>query len=117
MLHKPSGKHREIKSSAREAYGELAPAFVNYSENVLFGDVWRREQLSLRDRSMITVAALVAGGMTEQLSYHLRLAQENGASREELVEAITHLAFYTGWPRAASALSVVKHVLVTTEEE
>jgi len=64
----------------------------------------------MRDRSMITVAALVAGGMTEQLPYHLRLAQDNGLKPEELVEAITHLAFYTGWPRAASALSVVKSV-------
>ncbi|WP_068621402.1 carboxymuconolactone decarboxylase family protein [Paenibacillus tuaregi] len=103
--------HRKIKSSARESYGNFAPAFVSYSENVLFGDVWRREQLSLRDRSMITVAALVAGGMTEQLSYHLRLAEKNGLRPEEMVEAITHLAFYTGWPRAASALSVAKSVL------
>lgn len=103
--------HREIKSNVREVYGDLAPAFVEYSENVLFGDMWRREQLSLRDRSLITIAALVAGGMTEQLPYHLCLAQENGLKPEELVEAITHLTFYTGWPRAASALLVAKNVL------
>lgn len=102
--------HREIKSSASEVYGDIAPAFVDYSEKVLFGDVWRREQLSLRDRSLITVAALVAGGMTEQLPYHLRLARENGLDSEEIVESITHLAFYVGWPRAASALSVAKSI-------
>ncbi|MNR04979.1 Carboxymuconolactone decarboxylase family protein [compost metagenome] len=100
--------HRKIISSARDVYGELAPTFVDYSENVLFGDVWRREQLSLRDRSLITVAALVAGGMNEQLPFHLTLAKENGVASEELVELITHLAFYSGWPRAASALSVLK---------
>lgn len=100
--------HRMIKSTARESFGDLAPAFVSYSEDVLFGDVWRRETLALRDRSLLTIAALVAGGLSEQLPYHLRLAVDNGLTPEELVEAITHLAFYTGWPRAASALSVAK---------
>ncbi|MBD3921679.1 carboxymuconolactone decarboxylase family protein [Paenibacillus sp. PR3] len=100
-----------ITSSAREAYGAIAPTFVRYSEDVLFGDVWRRGQLSLRDRSLITVAALAASGMTEQLPYHLRLAIDNGLSVEELTETFTHLAFYAGWPRAASALNVVKEVL------
>ncbi|QKS48816.1 carboxymuconolactone decarboxylase family protein (plasmid) [Paenibacillus cellulosilyticus] len=100
--------NREIQSSARESYGDIAPAFVRYSEDVLFGDVWRRGQLSLRDRSLITVAALMAGGMIEQLPYHLRLAVDNGLTIEELTEAITHLAFYAGWPRAASALTVLK---------
>ncbi|REK75174.1 carboxymuconolactone decarboxylase family protein [Paenibacillus paeoniae] len=103
-------EHRKIESNARKAYGDFASAFVRYSEEMLFGDVWRREELSLRDRSLITVAALVAGGMTEQLPYHLRLAEENGLKPEEMVEAITHLAFYTGWPRAASAISVAKSV-------
>lgn len=103
-------KHRAIVSTARKAYGELAPAFVDYSEDVLFGDLWRREQLSLRDRSLVTIAVLVAGGATGQLPYHLRLAQENGLSAEELVEAITHMAFYAGWPRAASALDCIKEI-------
>ncbi|CAN7295341.1 carboxymuconolactone decarboxylase family protein [Paenibacillus sp. LjRoot153] len=102
--------HRKIVSTAREAYGEFAPAFVEYSEDVLFGDLWRREQLPLRDRSLVTIAVLVAGGMTEQLPYHTRLAKENGLSTEELVEAITHMAFYAGWPRAASALEIVRGV-------
>ncbi|CAM4371163.1 4-carboxymuconolactone decarboxylase [Paenibacillus endophyticus] len=102
--------HRKFKSSARESFGDIAPAFVAYSENVLFGDLWRREQLSLRDRSIVTVAAIVAGGMSEQLTYHLRLAVENGVAQDELVEVMTHLAFYTGWPRTASALQVAKAV-------
>ncbi|KRE89283.1 gamma-carboxymuconolactone decarboxylase [Paenibacillus sp. Soil766] len=109
--------HREIVSSARESFGEFAPAFVGYSEDVLFGDLWRREQLSLRDRSMITVTALVMGGMTDELPYHLRLAVENGLKSEELVEAITHLAFYAGWPRAASALQVAKGVFLSDSAE
>ncbi len=70
--------------------------------------MWRREELSLRDRSLVTVAALIAGGSTEQLPYHLRLARENGLTTDELAEAITHLAFYSGWPKAAAALSVFK---------
>ncbi|MDF2681097.1 MAG: gamma-carboxymuconolactone decarboxylase subunit [Brevibacillus sp.] len=98
--------HRAIKSIARETMGEVAPAFVKYTEEVLFGDVWRREELSLRERSLITVAALVAGEHTNQLKYHLGLAKENGITDEELVEVITHLSFYVGWPRAASALDV-----------
>ncbi|WP_449599931.1 carboxymuconolactone decarboxylase family protein [Paenibacillus sp. Marseille-Q9583] len=103
--------HRKIATNVRESLGEFAPAFVDYSENVLFGDLWRREQLSLRDRSMITISALVMGGMTEQLPYHLRLALENGLQLEEIVEAITHLAYYVGWPRASSALEVAKDVI------
>lgn len=103
--------HRKIVTNVRESLGEFAPAFVDYSENVLFGDLWRREQLSLRDRSMITISALVMGGMTEQLPYHLRLALENGLQLEEIVEAITHLAYYVGWPRASSALEVTKDVI------
>jgi 4-carboxymuconolactone decarboxylase len=103
--------HRLIPSSARESFGGVADAFVDYTEQVLFGDLWRREQLSLRDRSLLTVSALVAGGTPEQLPFHLRLAQENGLSREELAEAITHLAFYAGWPRAANALTVLRQVL------
>ncbi|WP_046227335.1 carboxymuconolactone decarboxylase family protein [Paenibacillus dauci] len=108
--------HPAIPSSAREAYGEIAPEFVRYSEDLLFGEVWRREELSLRDRSLITVAALTAGGMVEQMPYHMRLAMQNGVQSSELVEAITHLAFYTGWPRAAAALTVVKQMLAQSDQ-
>lgn len=101
-------RHQRIRSNARETMGDLAPAFVHYSEAVLFGDVWRREELSQRERSLITVAALVAGEHTNQLPYHLNLALENGLTEEELIEAVTHLAFYVGWPRAASAIQAAK---------
>ncbi|GAA4725177.1 carboxymuconolactone decarboxylase family protein [Brevibacillus fulvus] len=102
--------HRKIASKAQAAFGEFAPTFAEYTDNVLFGDVWRREQLSLRERSMLTIAALVSGGHYEQLPYHLRLGRENGITEPELIEAITHLAFYTGWPSAATALQVAKDV-------
>lgn len=102
--------HQAINPQVSESLRELAPAFVDYSEKVLFGDLWQREQLSLRDRSLITISALVAGGLMEQLPYHLRLAVENGLQKEEFVEVITHLAYYAGWPRAASALQVVEAI-------
>lgn len=94
----------------RENIGDFAPKWVQLTEDVLFADVWAREELSARDRSLITVAALVAGGNTEQLSFHLTKANANGLSETELVEAITHLAFYAGWPKAMSALMVAKEV-------
>jgi 4-carboxymuconolactone decarboxylase len=83
---------------------------VELTDNVLFRDVWAREELSPRDRSLITVAALIAGGNTEQLPGHLNRARENGLSETELVEVITHLAFYAGWPRAMSAIRAAKEV-------
>ena len=76
----------------------------------LFGQVWTRPQLSPRERSLVTVAALTTSGSTEQLVFHLGLAKENGATEEELIEAITHLAFYAGWPKAMSAMAVAKQV-------
>ncbi|MFF2090517.1 carboxymuconolactone decarboxylase family protein [Paenibacillus sp. NPDC058174] len=97
-----------MATSVNEAYGQIAPAFVQYTEKVLFGDVWRRGELSLRERSLITVAALTAGGNVTQLDYHFKLAKENGLFEVELAEVITHLAFYTGWPRADSALQALK---------
>jgi 4-carboxymuconolactone decarboxylase len=97
-------------SGARTAFGDFAPAFVDLTDDVLFGQVWPREQLSPKDRSLITVAALTAGGNTDQLVFHLGLAKKNGATETELIEAITHLAFYTGWPRAMSAMAVAKRV-------
>lgn len=103
-------KHKRILSNAQETYGKLAPAFATYTENVLFGDLWRRRNLSLRERSLITVAALVAGEHSNQLPFHLKLAKENGISEEELIEVMTHLAFYAGWPKAASAIQTAEDV-------
>jgi 4-carboxymuconolactone decarboxylase len=98
------------ESYVRENVGDFAPKWVQLTEDVLFGDVWEREELSPRDRSLITVSALVTGGSMEQLTFHLNKAKENGLSETELVEAITHVAFYAGWPKAMSALMLAKKV-------
>jgi 4-carboxymuconolactone decarboxylase len=97
-------------SAARKAYGDFAPALVGFTDDVLFGQVWKRTELSPKERSLVTVAALVAGGNPEQLEFHLGFAKDNGATEEELIEAITHLAFYAGWPRAMSAMAVATRV-------
>jgi 4-carboxymuconolactone decarboxylase len=100
----------EQPSGAEKMFGELAPGLVHFTDDVLFREVWERPQLSPRDRSLITVAALLTGGNAEQLTYHLQFAKDNGATEEELIEAITHLAFYAGWPKAFSAMGVAKQV-------
>ncbi len=98
------------QTPAQKLIGDFAPKLVELTDDVLFGDVWARAELSPRDRSLITVAALIAGGNTEQLPGHLNRARENGLSETELVEVITHLAFYAGWPRAMSAIRVAKDI-------
>src|SRR5215472_8954130 len=98
-------------TAARKAIGELAPKLVDLTEDVLFGDVWERPQLSKRDRSLITCAALVATGKTEQMDFHFPNAIRNGVTAEEIVEMITHLAFYVGWPNAMSAVNRAKTLL------
>lgn len=95
-------------SAARKMLGEFAPKLVQLTDDVLFGDVWERKELSKRDRSLITVAALVALNRPDQLRFHLGKAVENGVKREELIELITHLAFYSGWPCAMSAIMIAK---------
>ena len=101
-------------SRAETMFGDFAPGLVHFTDDVLFGDAWKRPQLSPRDRSLITVAALTAGGNAEQLTFHLRFAKDNGVTEEELIEAITHLAFYAGWPKAFSAMTVAKQVFRTS---
>ncbi|MFK0110682.1 carboxymuconolactone decarboxylase family protein [Streptomyces sp. NPDC091217] len=97
-------------SGARASLGDFAPKLVELTDAVLFGDVWERPELSPRDRSLVTVTALAALYRTEQLDFHLRKAQENGLSKDELVEALTHLAFYAGWPTAMSAVTQLKAI-------
>ena len=97
-------------SGAQRMFGDFAPALVGYTDDVLFGDVWKRSDLAPRDRSLVTVACLATSGNTDQLVYHLGLAQDNGVTETELIEAITHLAFYAGWPRAMAAMAVAKKV-------
>lgn len=95
-------------SAARTMLGDVAPKLAELTDDVLFGDIWERPGLSKRDRSLITCAALVATGKTEQMSFHFPRAIENGVTHDELVELITHLAFYVGWPAAMSAIARFK---------
>lgn len=97
-------------SDVQKMLGDFAPKLVEYTDKVLFGDVWEGKELSPRDRSLITVAALVTGEHSGQLKYHLNKAKENGLTEAELVGAITHLAFYTGWPRAMTAIMIAKEL-------
>src|SRR5688500_16610333 len=95
----------EKPSRANAVFGDVAPALAEYTDNVLFGDVWERPGLSKRDRSLITVATLVALYRTNELPSHLNRALDNGITKVELVELITHLAFYAGWPTAATGIA------------
>jgi 4-carboxymuconolactone decarboxylase len=101
----------EEPSGAEKMFGDFAPGLVHFTDDVLFGEAWERPELSKRDRSLITVAALLTGGNVEQLTFHLQFAKDNGLSEDELIEAITHLAFYAGWPKTMSAMAVAKQVL------
>lgn len=97
-------------SRAQQLMGDIAPKLADLTDSVLFGDVWARPQLSRRDRSLVTVSALIAMNRPDQLRSHLALARQNGLKEEELVEAITHLAFYAGWPNAVTAVAVAREV-------
>jgi 4-carboxymuconolactone decarboxylase len=97
-------------SPLEERYGSLAPKLVDLTENVLFGDIWERQGLSKRDRSLVTVAALIAMHRPDQLRFHLGRAVANGVTEEELVEVITHLAFYAGWPCGMTAIQLAQEV-------
>jgi 4-carboxymuconolactone decarboxylase len=100
----------QAPKNSREAIGDFAPKLVDLTEDVLFGDIWARPQLSKRDRSLITCAALVATRGTEQMGFHFPKAIENGVKQEEIIEMITHLAFYAGWPSAMSAIMRAKEL-------
>jgi 4-carboxymuconolactone decarboxylase len=97
-------------TAARQAFGQIAPKFAEITDDVLFGDVWARPELSPRDRSLITVTTLVALYRINEMPYHMKKALENGLRREELIEAITHVAFYAGWPTANTAVGIAKRV-------
>ena len=94
----------------RGPYADIAPALDDLTQRVLFGEVWERPGLSKRDRSLITVATLVAQYRTNELPYHLKLALQNGVTRDELTELVTHLAFYAGWPTANTAVGILRQV-------
>jgi 4-carboxymuconolactone decarboxylase len=102
-LSKPS-------NAAQQLIGDFASKLVEITDRILFDDIWERRELSPRDRSLITVAALIALNRPDQLRFHLSKAVENGLKQEELIEAITHLAFYSGWPNAMTAIMVAKEL-------
>jgi 4-carboxymuconolactone decarboxylase len=102
-------------TGGQNAFGDFAPGMVHYTDKILFDEVWEREGLSKRDRSLITVAALVAAGKMDQLRFHLDFARQNGVAEEELKEAITHIAFYAGWPHGMGAMTVAKEVFAGGE--
>ncbi len=103
------------QTAGRKQLGDLAPKFAQLNDDVLFGEVWSREQqMCVHDRSLITCAALMAQGLFPQLESHMHLAQQNGVTQTEMVELVTHLAFYCGWPKAWSAFDLVKKVFGTS---
>ena len=97
-------------TQAQKLFGDISPKLAELTDNVLFGDVWARPGISRRDRSLATVSALIAMNRPDQLRSHLALALDNGLTQEEVIEAITHLAFYAGWPSAVTAISVAREV-------
>ena len=105
------------QTAGRNALGEFAPKFAELNDEVLFGEIWSREdKLSARDRSLVTVAALMGSGILDSsLKYHIMHAKENGVTAEEMAEAITHIAFYAGWPKAWAAFNYAKEIY--SEEE
>ncbi|MDE7338858.1 MAG: carboxymuconolactone decarboxylase family protein, partial [Bacteroidales bacterium] len=101
-----------VQTAGRDALGEFAPEFAHLNDDILFGEVWSRNHLlSLRDRSLVTLTALVSQGITDgSLTYHLQEAKKNGITRTEIAEILTHVAFYAGWPKAWAAFRQAKEV-------
>ncbi|MER8390001.1 carboxymuconolactone decarboxylase family protein [Mesorhizobium sp. M0166] len=100
----------DTPAPAKNPFSDIAPALGRYTDEVLFGDVWKREGLSPRDRSLVTITCLISNYRQNELPFHLKRALENGVTRDEIVETITHLAFYAGWPPASTALGIARRV-------
>jgi len=98
------------QTRAQQLMGDVAPKLAELTDSVLFGDVWERPGLAKRDRSLVTISALIAMNRPDQLRSHLALARQNGVTETEIVEAITHLAFYAGWPNAVGAVAIAREV-------
>lgn len=107
-----AAQRKIVQTAGREQLGEFAPKFAELNDNVLFGEVWsRNDLLNLRDRSLVTVVSLISQGITDSsLTYHLQSAKKNGITRTEISEIITHIAFYAGWPKAWAAFRLAKDV-------
>ena len=106
----PTAMAKTGQTRAQLLMGDIAPKLAELTDNVLFGDVWERPGLTKRDRSLVTISALIAMNRPDQLRSHLALARQNGVTETEIVEAITHLAFYAGWPNAVSAVAIAREV-------
>ena len=100
----------EEPTNARTSFGDIAPHLAEITDKVLFGDVWANTKLSPRDRSLVTISSLIALYRVNEMPFHLTRALENGVTKDEIIETITHLAFYTGWPSAMSALQIARKV-------
>lgn len=101
----------------RNPFSDIAPALGRYTDDVLFGDVWKRPGLSPRDRSLVTVASLISGYRINEMPFHMKRALDNGVTRDELIETITHLAFYAGWPVASTAIGIARKVFEQVDAE
>lgn len=101
-----------VQTAGRDRLGMFAPDFARYNDDILFGEVWSRNDiLSLHDRSIVTISALIASGIIDSsLQYHIATAKQNGVTKEEMVEIITQLGFYAGWPKAWAAFGMAKEV-------
>lgn len=110
MAQEPASNLESAKSRTQQLMGDIAPKLAELTDDVLYADVWERPQLSQRDRSLVTVSALIALNRPDQLRSHLIRAKANGLTEEQLVETITHMAFYSGWPSAVSAVAIAKEV-------
>jgi 4-carboxymuconolactone decarboxylase len=97
-------------SNARKSFGDIAPHLAEITDKVLFGDVWENAALSPRDRSLVTITSLISLYRINEMPFHLKRALENGVTRDEIIGAITHLAFYAGWPPAMTALQIARKV-------
>jgi len=100
----------EAPTNARKNFGDIAPHLADLTDKVLFGDVWENAALSPRDRSLVTITSLISLYRTNEMPFHLKRALQNGLTREEIIETITHLAFYAGWPPAMTALQIARKV-------
>lgn len=109
----PQGKSTQ-PTPAQKMYGDISPKFAQLTDDVLYADVWERPGLSKRDRSLATISALIAMNRPDQLRSHIARARDNGVTQAEIIESITHLAFYAGWPSAVTAVAVAKEVFQTT---
>jgi len=110
MAQDAASNLQTAKSRTQQLMGDIAPKLAELTDDVLYADIWERPQLSQRDRSLVTVSALIALNRPDQLRSHLVRAKANGLTEEQLVETIIHMAFYSGWPSAVSAIAISKEV-------